>query len=94
MQPLREMFPVRDLHLCAFLLLSGVPLVGVRRLAPSRVEWCFANPATCEKLALDFLSGRASCNARQFVEALRRARDLRDSAATSEVNHDRATNPT
>ncbi len=82
------MFAVRDIHLCAFLLLSGVPLLSVYRLAPKRVEWRFDNRATCEKLALDFLSGRASCNARQFVEALRRARDLRDSAATSEVNHD------
>jgi hypothetical protein len=76
-------FPVRDLNLAAHLFADGVPLLDVVVIGPSKVEYHFAEPLRCERLAKDFCSGAAMINSRLFVEGIKRARDLRDTICLS-----------
>lgn len=82
MDPLSDLpdaFPCRDLGIAAFLLSQDVPLVDVQPLSQNHVVFLFAERNRCEALTRTFCAGRAIVNARGFLEAQRRARDLRDS---------------
>jgi hypothetical protein len=73
-------FTTSDLHLAAFLLAQGCPILSPRLISPRRIEFVFAEAERCESFALEFVSGRGMIEARRFLDAQGQARDIRDLA--------------
>lgn len=71
-------FFTADLHLAAFLFTQSCESIPPRQISERKVSFGFKDFDLCSKLALRFCSGSAVVEARAFIEAQGRARDLRD----------------
>lgn len=80
---MENIFSSADLHLAAYLLSEGCLALPPRIVSEKRVIFDFQDRIRCEALALSFCQGRATVEARRFLEAQSRARDLRDLALGS-----------
>lgn len=79
---------ISDPYAAAWLLICGLEIVNTRLLNKKKAEYAFQHEKSTKIFLLHFYTGKACVNAGEFVEALRKVREIRSALPREEIRDD------
>jgi len=73
---MKNPYRTTDYMTAAFLLLQGARFLGLERRSEKSKWFLFTPQRKCEKLVVEYVSGKARVQARLFADSIRRVKDI------------------
>ena len=73
---MKNPYRTTDYMTAAFLLLQGARFLGLERRSEKSKWFLFTLRRRCEKLVVEYVSGKARVQARLFADSIRRVKDI------------------